>query len=90
MSTKEKSSCSLQYLRPEVARLKERLDRFVQEECIPAETEFYAHLAKRHGKDRWTADAIPPCVERLKQRARVLGFWNLFIPKFPPEATYNV
>ena len=71
---------SLQYLRPEVARLKERLDRFVEEECIPAETEFHDHLANRHGADRWTVDAIPPCVERLKQRARELGFWNLFIP----------
>lgn len=79
-SEQPKTSCSLQYLRPEVAQLKERLDRFVQDECIPAEAEFHAYMAERHGKDRWTADAIPPCVARLKQRARELGFWNLFIP----------
>lgn len=73
-------SCSLQFLRPEVACLKERLERFVEEECIPAEAEFHEHLVDRHGTDRWTLEAVPPCVERLKKRARALGFWNLFIP----------
>ena len=73
-------SYSLQFLRPEVARLKERLDRFVDEECIPAEAEFHAHLQGRYGEDRWTPEAIPPCLERLKKRAQTLGFWNLFVP----------
>ena len=80
MSKGQQQSFSLQFLRPEVARLKERLDRFVEEECIPAEAEFHAHLQGRHGKDRWTPEAIPPCLARLKKRARELGFWNLFIP----------
>ena len=70
----------LTYLRPEVARLKERLDGFVEEECIPAEAEYHAHMEGRHGLDRWTASAVPPCIERLKKRARELGLWNLFIP----------
>lgn len=79
-STPKGTSCSLTFLRPEVARLKERLDCFVEEECIPAEAEFFAHLRDRHGDDRWSPDAIPPCLERLKRRARELGFWNLFLP----------
>jgi acyl-CoA dehydrogenase len=73
-------TASLSYLRPEVALLKATLDRFVETECIPAEHEFEAHLQNRHGKDRWTLDAIPPCLERLKARAKELGLWNLFIP----------
>lgn len=77
---KEKQSCSLTALRPEVAELKKRLDRFVEEECIPAEADFVAHMNDRHGKDRWTTEAVPPCLKRLKQRARDLGLWNLFIP----------
>ena len=74
------SSASLSYLRPEVAALKAKLDRFVQEECIPAEREFEQHMKSRHGNDRWTREAIPPCLERLKARARELRLWNLFIP----------
>jgi acyl-CoA dehydrogenase len=71
---------SLSFLRPEVAALKLKLDAFVQNECIPCEAQFDAHLKARHGADRWTRDAIPPCVEKLKGRAQELGLWNLFIP----------
>ncbi|KAL7579810.1 hypothetical protein ACA910_021942 [Epithemia clementina (nom. ined.)] len=71
---------SLTYLRPEVADLKQRLDCFVEEECIPAEEEHAAHLRERYGADRWTIQAVPPCVDRLKRRAQELGLWNLFIP----------
>ena len=74
------TSASLSHLRPEVAALKAKLDRFVQEECIPAEREFEDHMKCRCGKDRWTHEAIPPCLERLKARAKELGLWNLFIP----------
>lgn len=74
------TASSLSALRPEVARLKAQLDRFVEEECIPAEEEYEAHLATRFGQDRWTINAIPPCLERLKMRAKQLGLWNLFIP----------
>jgi len=73
-------SASLSYLRPEVAALKQVLDKFVEEECIPAEKEFEEHIQKRTGAARWTLDAIPPCMERLKSRAKQLGLWNLFIP----------
>lgn len=74
------ATVSLSALRPEVAELKARLDRFVDEDCIPAEREFEEHLEKRHGAERWTMEAIHPCLERLKARAKDLGLWNIFIP----------
>jgi len=74
------SSSSLSFLRPEVLELKKKLDNFVEQDCIPAEEEFAKHLEHRHGADRWTMSAIPPCLERLKAKAKSLGLWNLFIP----------
>lgn len=63
-----------------MAALKKKLDAFVEQDCIPAEKEFADHLKERHGADRWTMDAIPPCLDRLKAKAKSLGLWNLFIP----------
>jgi alkylation response protein AidB-like acyl-CoA dehydrogenase len=71
---------SLSYLRPEVAALQQTLQQFVQDEVIPAEAEYAHHMKGRHGTDRWTMDAIPPCLFRLQQRAKSLGLWNLFLP----------
>jgi acyl-CoA dehydrogenase len=71
---------SLQYLRPEVQELKNILDRFVNNECIPAEKEYEAHMRNRYGSERWTVDAVPPCLNRLKARAKELGLWNIFLP----------
>lgn len=50
------------------------MERFVRDECIPAEAEFEAFL---HAGDRWRA--VPPVVARLQRRARELGFWNLWV-----------
>ena len=72
---------SLSYLRPEVAALKDRLDVFVRDECIPAEADYLHHVAQFHGQDRWTVDAIPPCLKQLQERAKTLGLWNLFLPR---------
>jgi acyl-CoA dehydrogenase len=71
---------SLMYLRPQVQALKDKLDTFVETEVIPAERRFHEHMQSRHGTDRWTLDAIPPCLPQLQQRARSLGLWNLFLP----------
>lgn len=71
---------SLQRLRPEVEELKRKLDWFVENECIPAEVEYQAHMAKRYGSQRWTDEAIPPCLHRLKASAKKLRLWNLFLP----------
>jgi len=74
------TSASLSWLRPEVASLKNVLDDFVERDCIPAEASYARHLESRHGADRWKIDAVPPCLEELKQKAKDLGLWNLFIP----------
>lgn len=68
------------HLRPEVLELQKKVVQFVEQECIPVEKEYEDHMSCRHGDERWTLDAIPPCVERLKLRAKQLGLWNMFIP----------
>lgn len=74
------TTASLSYLRPKVAELKKKVDAFVEQDCIPEEAGYEKHLACRHGADRWTIDAVPPCMERLQRKAKALGLWNLFIP----------
>lgn len=75
------SSSSLTHLRPQVRALQRRLEDFVQNECLPAEIELEEHLRNRCDRAaRFAPDAVPPCVERLKQRAKQLGLWNLFLP----------
>lgn len=71
---------SLLRLSPEIEAIKVKLDKFVKDRCQPAEREFDLHLKNRAGRDRWTMEAIPPCIERLKTEAKALGLWNLFIP----------
>jgi len=73
-------SSSLSYLRPEVRALQRTLLAFVENECIPAEAEYDLHLRHRSGRDRFSLDAVPPCLDRLKSRAKRLGLWNLFVP----------
>ncbi|KAJ2711184.1 hypothetical protein H4S00_006140, partial [Coemansia sp. D1744] len=53
------------------------LTAFVEDECIPAEAEYRRDLGE--GAQRWKA--VPQVMERLKERARTLGLWNLFLTK---------
>ena len=76
---------SLEKLSPAVQSLKEKLEVFVKEQCQPAEIEYEKYLESRIGTDRWTLDAIPPCIERLKTAAKKQGLWNLFLPHPLPE-----
>jgi acyl-CoA dehydrogenase len=78
-------SISLQNLSPSIESLKQTLTKFVIEKCQPAEIEYEHHLQNRIGKQRWTMDAIPPCIQRLKQEAKELGLWNLFLPHSLPR-----
>jgi acyl-CoA dehydrogenase len=56
-----------------------QLRDFVENECIPAEKIYFAHVRK----DRWS---IPPIIETLKLRAKSLGLWNLFLPNYYKES----
>lgn len=54
----------------------EKMARFMREQVLPAESDYLAHrrAAGPDGHD------VPPVVEELKDRARSLGLWNLFLP----------
>lgn len=85
MDSKTESSSSLETLSPAVQALKRKLEVFVKEQCQPAEIQYEEHLQNRMGPDRWTIAAIPPCMEKLKQEAKRLGLWNLFLPHPLPK-----
>jgi acyl-CoA dehydrogenase len=51
--------------------------KFVEEECIPADPVLEAQIGS--GDQRW--EAHPPIIEDLKEKARKLGLWNMFLPK---------
>eukprot|EP00164_Ancoracysta_twista_P002202 GFYU01002910.1.p1 GENE.GFYU01002910.1~~GFYU01002910.1.p1 ORF type:complete len:421 (+),score=140.95 GFYU01002910.1:36-1265(+) len=63
-----------------VKALRRKLIDFVDNECMPAEKTYYQQH-KEIGK-RWE---VPPIIEDLKARAKELGLWNLFLPKYYPE-----
>lgn len=61
-------------------RAKKTLDivaKFVEEECIPADAVFEAQIGV--GDARW--ENHPHIIEDLKDRAKSLGLWNMFLPK---------
>ncbi|KAL3822993.1 hypothetical protein ACHAXA_008133 [Cyclostephanos tholiformis] len=76
---------SLLDLSPQVSALKDKLETFVNERCIPAEGDYECHVAKFSGADRWSIAAVPPVIEQLKSEAQALGFWNLFLPRPVPD-----
>ncbi len=49
---------------------------FVFDRVVPAEAEYFAHLAQPG--QQWT---VPPIMETLKTEARAEGLWNLFLPE---------
>ncbi|KAJ5752029.1 Acyl-CoA dehydrogenase family member 11 [Penicillium odoratum] len=63
------------------------VEEFVEKECIPAEGVFSAQLGE--GEQRWTT--VPPVMEQLKEKAKKLGLWNMFLAKshFKQGAGYS-
>lgn len=53
------------------------MERFVEEECIPADTVFFSQLGEED--KRWST--YPSVIDDLKAKARKLGLWNMFLPK---------
>lgn len=51
--------------------------KFVEEECIPADPVLEAQVGE--GDARW--ENHPPIIEELKEKAKRLGLWNMFLPK---------
>jgi acyl-CoA dehydrogenase len=58
-----------------VEDLRARLNGFMEESVHPAEKTYHRQLAQAGDPH-----AHPPVMEELKERARVLGLWNLFLP----------
>ncbi|KAJ5665104.1 uncharacterized protein N7477_007552 [Penicillium maclennaniae] len=71
-------------------RAKKTLDlveEFVEKDCIPADAVFSAELGE--GEKRW--QTTPVVMEQLKEKAKKLGLWNMFLPKnhFKQGAGYS-
>ncbi len=63
-----------------------RVRRFITENILPVEAEYFRDLlARNHGGD-WTKWQVSPLIEDLKNRARAEGLWNLFLPDAKPGA----
>ena len=69
-------------------RAKKTLDlveRFVEEECIPADKVFNQQLKEDGEKHKHNIagrfESHPRIIEDLKKRAQELGLWNMFLPK---------
>jgi acyl-CoA dehydrogenase len=59
--------------------LRERLETFMDEHVYPAESVFEEQL-----RDSGDPHFHPPVMEELKERAREVGLWNLFLPHGDP------
>lgn len=70
-------SASIQTL-PANTYVKFQVEKFVDEECIPADAVFAQQLGTTTA-ERFSAH--PPIIEELKLKAKKLGLWNMFLPK---------
>lgn len=57
------------------AELRQRLLAFMDEHIYPNEAALLAH---EHGPERWQT---APLIEKLKEKAKQQGLWNLFLPE---------
>ncbi|KIW04388.1 uncharacterized protein PV09_04670 [Verruconis gallopava] len=62
---------------PQARKLLDIVEKFVEEECIPGDAVARAQLAA--AKDRW--NFYPPIIDDLKEKAKKLGLWNMFLSK---------
>ncbi|KAF2476505.1 acyl-CoA dehydrogenase NM domain-like protein [Lindgomyces ingoldianus] len=58
------------------AKTLDLVEKFVNEECLPADPVYHAQLGE--GPGRWD---YPPIMDDLKAKARALGLWNMFLAK---------
>ena len=54
------------------------MERFVEEECIPADAVYVRQIGQTT-QERFSSH--PSIIEDLKKRAQELGLWNMFLPK---------
>ena len=64
-------------LRPEAVSLVEKVKTFIKDEVAPKEHVFHEQI--QDGKDRW--NSYPSVIDELKDKAKSVGLWNLFLPE---------
>jgi acyl-CoA dehydrogenase len=53
------------------------VEKFVNEECLPADPVYASQLGE--GAERWGGH--PSVIDALKEKAKKLGLWNMFLAK---------
>lgn len=71
------SFCILDIIQTDTDWLALKVEKFVEEVCIPADTVYAAQLGQ--GNERW--EGHPQIIEDLKIEARKRGLFNMFLPK---------
>ncbi|OSS45289.1 hypothetical protein B5807_10166 [Epicoccum nigrum] len=66
------------WLSERAAKTLDIVEKFVEEECIPADAVYLRQLGETT-KERFSAH--PQIIEDMKKRGRELGLWNMFLPK---------
>ncbi|OJJ29940.1 hypothetical protein ASPWEDRAFT_33159 [Aspergillus wentii DTO 134E9] len=66
---------ALPFVSDHAKRTLDLVEKFVEEECIPAHAVFETQLG--HGNARWKSK--PAILEGLKAKARRIGLWNMFM-----------
>ena len=64
-------------LRPEASALVQKVKTFIKDEVMPKEHLFHEQI--KVGEDRW--NSYPEVIDELKEKARSVGLWNLFLPE---------
>ena len=64
-------------LRPEAKALVEKVKNFINDEVAPNEHLFHEQI--QVGEERW--NSYPKIIDDLKEKARSVGLWNLFLPE---------
>ncbi|CAG7962458.1 unnamed protein product [Penicillium salamii] len=65
------------FVSEQAKRTLDLVEEFVEKDCIPADSVFQAQLGE--GEQRW--NTTPAIMETLKEKAKKLGLWNMFLPK---------
>ncbi|KAI2733845.1 hypothetical protein CBS147332_860 [Penicillium roqueforti] len=65
------------FVSEQAKRTLDLVEEFVEKDCIPADIVFSAQLGE--GEQRWKTN--PAILESLKEKAKKIGLWNMFLPK---------
>ena len=66
-----------------------KVEKFVEEECVPADAVFSQQIGAQGQSAESRFDAHPQVIEDLKIKAKKLGLWNMFLPGHHGGAGYS-